>query len=109
MPERTAKEINVRWSMDFFSDKTRYGSNIRILTVIDGVARKCLVLEVDSTFSGHKVSAVLNRIALFRGLPKEILTDSGSEFISNVMNAWAYAHKVEHILLIRASPCKTAT
>jgi len=27
----------------------------------------------------------LNRIALFRGLPKEILTDYGSEFTNNVM------------------------
>ncbi|BAK99160.1 putative transposase orfB for insertion sequence element [Oscillibacter valericigenes Sjm18-20] len=97
MPERTAKEMNARWSMDFVSDRTRYGSNIRVLTVIDEVTRECLALEVDSSLSGRRVSAVLNRIALFRGLPKEILTDNGSEFTSNVMNAWAYDHKVEHI------------
>lgn len=37
-----------------------------------------------------KVAAVLNRTALFRGLPKEILTDNGSEFTGNILNAWAH-------------------
>ena len=104
MLERIAKEMNARWSMDFVSDRTRYGSNIRVLNVIDEVTRECLALEVDSSLSGRRVSAVLNRIALFRGLPKEILTDNGSEFTSNVMNAWAYDHKVEHIFTDPGKP-----
>ncbi|MEA4893587.1 MAG: IS3 family transposase [Peptococcaceae bacterium] len=104
MPERTVMEINARWSMDFVSDRTRYGSNIRVLTVIDEVTRECLALEVDSSLTGRRVSAILNRIALFRGLPKEILTDNGSEFTSNVMNAWAYDHKVEHIFTDLGKP-----
>jgi len=41
---------------------------------------------------------------LFRELPKEILTDNGSEFTSNVMNAWAYAHKEEHIFTDPGKP-----
>ena len=98
MPGRTITEPNVRWSMDFVSDKTRYGSNIRVLTVIDEVTRECLALEADSSITGRKVTAVLNRIAIFRGMPQEILTDNGPEFTSNAMNAWAYDHKVEHIL-----------
>ena len=83
--------------MDFVSDRTRYGSNILVLTVIDEVTRECLALEVDSSITGRRVSAVLNRIALLRGLPKEILTNNGFEFTSNFMNAWAYDHHVEHI------------
>jgi len=97
MPERANTEPNTRWAMDFVSDRTRNGSNIRVLTVIDEVTRECLALEVDSSLTGRRVTAVLNRIALFRGLPKEILTDNGSEFTSNIMNEWAYDHKVEHI------------
>ncbi len=104
MPERNITEINARWSMDFVSDRTRDGSNIRILTVIDEVTRECLALEVDSSITGRRVSAVLNRIALFRGLPKEILTDNGSEFTSNIMNAWAYDHRVEHIFIDPGKP-----
>lgn len=104
MPERTITEANTRWSMDFVSDKTRYGSNIRVLTVIDEVTRECLALEVDSSITGRKVAAVLNRIAIFRGMPQEILTDNGSEFTSNVMNAWAYDHKVELIFIDPGKP-----
>lgn len=85
MPERAITEANMRWSMDFVSDKTRCGSNIRVLAVIDEVTRECLALEVDSSITGRKVAAVLNRIAIFRGMPQEILTDNGSEFTSNVM------------------------
>jgi putative transposase len=104
MPERAITEANIRWAMDFVSDKTRHGSNIRVLTVIDEVTRECLALEVDSSITGRKVAAVLNRIAIFRGMPQEILTDNGSEFTSNVMNAWAYDHKVEHIFIDPGKP-----
>jgi len=104
MPERTATTPNVRWSMDFVSDRTRGGAHLRILTVIDEVTRECLALEVDNSLTGRRVAAVLNRIALFRGFPKEILTDNGSEFTSNFMNAWAYDHKVEHIFTDPGKP-----
>jgi len=108
-PDRAVMEANNRWSMDFVSDRTRSGSNIRILTVIDEVTRECLALETDSSLSGRRVTAVLNRavlnrIALFRGLPKEILTDNGSEFTSNIMNAWSYDHNVEHIFTDPGKP-----
>lgn len=104
MPNREISKPNERWSMDFVSDKTRFGSNIRVLTVIDEVTRECLALETDSSITGRKVTAVLNRLAIFRGMPKEILTDNGSEFTSNVMNAWAYDHKVEHIFIDPGKP-----
>jgi len=37
-------------------------------------------------------------------MPPEILKDNGSEFTSNVMNAWAYDHKVEHIYIGPGKP-----
>ena len=77
MPERAITEANIRWAMDFVSDKTRHGSNIRVLTVIDEVTRECLALEVDSSITGRKVAAVFNRIAIFLGMHHEILTDNG--------------------------------
>lgn len=97
MPDRTSLLANSRWSMDFVSDRTRSGNHIRVLTVIDEATRECLALEVDSSLTGKRVAAVLNRIALFRSLPKEILTDNGSEFTGNALNAWSYDHHVEHI------------
>ena len=37
----------------------------------------------------------LNRICAQRGLPKTIKTDNGSEFISKVMDNWAYERGVK--------------
>lgn len=67
------------------------GGNIRVFTLIDEATRECLALEVDGSITGRKVSAVLNRVALFRGLPH------GSEFTGNILNAWAHDRGVEHI------------
>ena len=75
-----------------------------MLTVIDELTRECLALETDSSITGRKVTAVLIRLAIFRGMPKEILTDNGSEFTSNVMNAWTYDHKAEHIFIDPGRP-----
>ncbi|WP_312641033.1 DDE-type integrase/transposase/recombinase [Hydrogenoanaerobacterium sp.] len=97
MPDRTCLTYNSRWSMDFVCDRTRYGGHIRIMTLIDEATRECLALEVDSSITGRKITSVLNRVALFRGLPKEILPDNGSEFTGSVLNAWGHDHKVEHI------------
>lgn len=39
--------------------------------------------------------ATLNRIVAHRGLPATIKVDNGSEFISKVMDKWAYERRVE--------------
>lgn len=104
MVPKAIAEPNVRWAMDFVSDKTRHGLNIRVLTVIDEVTRECLAVETDRSITGRKVAAVLNRIAFFRGLPKEILTDNGPEFASNALDTWAYDHKVSHLFIDPGKP-----
>ena len=96
-PERADSMPNSRWSMDFVSDVTRTGKRLKIFTLIDESTRECLALEVDTSITGERVASFLNKVALFRGLPKEILTDNGPEFISNALNAWAYDKKVVHV------------
>ena len=103
-PERDIFEQNYRWSMDFVSDVTRTGKRFRVFTLIDEVTRECLALEVDSSITGQRVTNYLNKVALFKGLPKEILTDNGPEFISNALNTWAYDKKVEHIFIDPGCP-----
>ena len=82
MPERAIAQPNVRWSMDFVSDKTRYGSNIRVLTVIDEVTRECLALKPTVLLPAVERSCAKQNCHI-RGLPQEILTDNGPEFTSN--------------------------
>lgn len=72
--------------MDFVSDSTRSGKRFRVFTLIDEVTRECLALEVDSSITGVRVARFLNKVTLFKGLPKKILTDNGPKFTSNAMN-----------------------
>lgn len=103
-PERAELGTNTRWAMDFVSDRIRNGSNLKILTVIDVVTRECLALFGEQSITGRRVTAVLNQIALFRGYPKEILSDNGPEFTSNALSEWAYDHKVGQIFIDPGKP-----
>jgi putative transposase len=66
-----------------------------MLTVIDGFTRECLAIDVGQSLKGDDVVNTLMRITGERGFPKTIKTDNGSEFISKVMDKWAYEHGVE--------------
>ena len=46
----------------------------------------------------------LNKAMLFRGRPKEILSDNGPEFTSNALNAWAYEKHKEHVFIDPGKP-----
>ena len=85
--------------MDFVSDTTATGRKLRIFTLIDEVTRECIAIEVDTSITGQQVSRYLNKAILFRGRPKEILTDNGPEFTSNALNAWAYERHIEHVFI----------
>ncbi len=99
---------NTRWSFDFVSDTLANGRRIRVLTVIDEATRECLALETDTSITGTRVAAVLNRIAFFRGFPKEILTDNGPEFTGNVLSAWSYEKNIHHIFIDPGKPIQNA-
>lgn len=95
---------NIRWSIDFVSDSTAGGQRFRVLTAIDEVTRECLALEVDTSITGKRVTSVLNRIAFFRGLPKEILSDNGPEFTSIAFGEWTYDKGINHLFIDPGKP-----
>ena len=81
--------------MDFVSDATFDGRRLRALTVVDCYTRECLAIEVGQSLKGSDVVSALNRIVALRGKPLTTKTDNGSEFISKVMDRWAYEQAVE--------------
>jgi putative transposase len=85
-PER----INQHWSMDFVSDSLYNGRRFRVFTIVDDFSRECPALEVDHSLPGQRVTRVLDRIAMTRGLPEVITLDNGPEFISKALDLWAY-------------------
>ncbi len=85
---------NLSWSMDFVSDGLADGRRLRCLTIVDDCTRECVAIEVDTSITGARVRAVLQRRAETRGLPTSITVDHGPEFEGQVLDAWAYSSHV---------------
>lgn len=94
-PKTLAQRINQIWSMDFVADNLFDGRKLRMLTVVDCYSRESLAIHVGQSLKGEDVVRVLNQIAQERGRPQTIKADNGSEFISKVMDKWAYEKGVE--------------
>ena len=94
-PKHVVTAMNQIWSMDFVADALFDGRKLRALTVVENYTRESLAIDVGQSLKGDDVVATLNRIAATRGLPATIKVDNGSEFISKVMDRWAYERGVE--------------
>lgn len=66
-----------------------------MLTFVDCFTRESLDIHVDQSLKGENVVRVLGNIVRTRGKPLTIKTDNGSEFISKVMDTWAYERGIE--------------
>ena len=86
--------LNEAWSMDFVADELFNGHRIRSLTVVDNFSRESLAITVDHRLNGENVVATMEYLKLSVGLPKRIQVDNGSEFISKVLDKWAYENGV---------------
>ena len=94
-PKQHVTAMNQIWSMDFVADALFDGRRLRALTIVDNYTRESLAIEVGQSLKGEDVVNTLNRIASRRGLPATIKVDNGSEFISKVMDKWAYERGIE--------------
>jgi putative transposase len=99
---------NISWSMDFVSDGLADGRRLRCLNIVDDCTRECVAIEVDTSITGSRVKAVLERLADTRGLPRSITVDHGPEFEGQVLDAWAYEHAVQLSFIRPGKPNENA-
>jgi transposase InsO family protein len=85
---------NFVWSLDFVSDQLSHGQRFRALTVLDVFTREAIVIEVGQQLRAADVVAVLERLRRQRGCPETLCCDNGSEFTSQLVDLWAYHHRV---------------
>ena len=104
LPQRT----NERWSMDFITDSIATGRRFRALTIVDDFSRECPAIEVDTSLGGHRVVAVLERLAETRGLPEVITMDNGPEFAGRALDEWAYRKGVKLNFIRPGKPIENA-
>jgi putative transposase len=90
-----AQNINECWSMDFASDGLFNGRRFRVLSVLDIFSRECLGIEVNQGIKGQDVVMLLDQVKSTRGgTPRSIRCDNGPEFVSKVLDCWAYENRV---------------
>jgi len=106
LPKPTA--ANVSWSMDFVADGLIGGRRLRCLTIVDDCTRECLAIEVDTSITGLRVQAVLDRLADIRGLSQSITVDNGPEFDGKVLDQWAYRTGVQLSFIRPGKPNENA-
>jgi putative transposase len=84
------------------------GRRFRALAVIDEWSRESLAIEVDVSLTGQRVTRVLDRLAIGRGLPAVIQSDNGPEFTSRVLDQWAYDNQVRLQFIEPGKPIQNA-
>jgi putative transposase len=82
-------------SLDFVSDALANSPRFRVLVVVGDFTRECLCLVVDNSLSGIRVARELDRIAEFRGYPRMVVSDHGTELTSHAILAWQEEYQVE--------------
>ena len=102
------QRANQSWSMDFVSDGLADGRRLRCLAIVDDCTRECVAIEVDTSITGARVKAVLERLADLRGLPRSITVDHGPEFEGQVLDAWAYERSVQLSFIRPGKPNENA-
>jgi putative transposase len=94
LPDRVKQPLSVptapnqMWSIDFMSDTLSDGRKIRLLNVMDDFNRQSLWIEVDTSLPTLRLIRVLEQLRNQRGLPANIRTDNGPEFISHKLQHW---------------------
>ncbi|WP_156369280.1 IS3 family transposase [Aureimonas sp. Leaf324] len=86
-PERP----NHVWSYDFVEDRTHNGRKFRMPNVIDEFTRECLAIRIDRKLKSSDVIDALSDLFILRGVPGNIRSDNGPEFIAKAVRDWIAA------------------
>jgi hypothetical protein len=86
-------------------DRSEYGGDFRMLTVIDEHTRQCLAIRTERKLNHEAVLEILAELFLRPGPPKHIQSDKGSEFTAVAVRDWPQRHPTpQHTELQTTSP-----
>jgi putative transposase len=101
-------QANPVWTMDFTHDSMAHGRKFRTLNLMDGYSREAWAIEVDTSLLGARVLGVLERLKQERGMTAKTIVDNGPEFLSRVVDQWAYENGVEFHFIEPGKPTQNA-
>lgn len=102
------EKANEVWSMDFVFDRSAEGRVIKCLTVVDDATHESVAIVPERAIGGHRLTRILDRLAITRCLPQVIRTDNGKEFCGRAMLTWAHIHQVALRLIEPGKPNQNA-
>lgn len=102
------RQINQVWSIDFMHDALASGRSFRTFNVLDDYNREGLGIEVDFGLPSGRITRVLDQIIEWRGKPKAIRSDNGSEMCSAEFQTWAAKHGIRLIYIQPGKPTQNA-
>ena len=70
------------WSYDFMFDRTSDGRKFKILNIIDEYTKESLSIDIGRKLDHNDVLHRLTELFIHRGIPENIRSDNGSEFIA---------------------------
>ena len=76
------------WAYDFVHCRTADGQAFRVLVALDEYSRECLALHVARKIRAEQVMHVLADLFLAHGLPDNLRSDNGPEFVAIALKKW---------------------
>ena len=92
------------WAWDFVFDRTANGSPLKWLSIVDEFTRECLTLKVDRGITSEDVIDTLAELFAMRGVPKQIRSDNGPEFVAKAIQRWLELLNIQALYIEPGSP-----
>ena len=89
-------------------DRLANGRALRTFNVLDDYNREGLGIDVDFSLSGPRITRCLDQIIEWRGKPKVIRCDNGSEMCSAAFQTWAEDRGIRVMFIQPGKPTQNA-
>ncbi len=99
-----AEYRNHVWCWDFTFDRTRSGSTLKWLSIVDEYTRESLALKVDRNIRSEDVIDTLAELFAMHGVPTHIRSDNGPESIAHAMRDWFERTGISALYIEPGSP-----
>lgn len=101
-------QANQVWSIDFMHDALGNGQAFRTFNVLDDYNREGLGIEVDFGLPAERITRCLDQIIEWRGQPRIIRCDNGSEMCSGWFQTWAEKRGIRVMFIQPGKPTQNA-
>jgi len=90
------------------ADQLTTGRRFRILTVVDDFTKESLATVSDTSITGRRLVAELDRIVERRGKPLSIVSDNGGEMTSRAVLQWTMETGIDWHSIARGKTMQSA-